>query len=371
MKITPATAVADTDTEVIKHIETPGDIPYYIRETATLKMLQLAKVPGIVPNTIKEDGIHMAKYDGDLCDYPPQNLEDVYHIAYQIIKVMANMLQLDVVHRDIKPENILVKSNDYDHVVLCDFGLARYFSESEYPEQMTDEVQTIGYRSPELIFSHLYPTCYQTLDVWSLGVTLLNLLPEQFKLEHPPVPTSDDIEEYHQMYVDYGFSLDAIDKCVAQGLDVEFINLLASMLTVDPNNRPDPFELVLNPFFDRYSGKEICLIDPLPFIQKRVDQALGSCATPATTTTATATAEDDMLFENQESYYLYQLMKLKVPQGTDMNILHDLCVSVFDTGTVPLDKKALKLLHELDYDLLYPVNHQDLRNGLDKLFKSV
>ncbi len=44
--------------------------------------------------------------------------------AYQLIRSLLYLNNLDVVHRDIKPQNILVDDQKWK-LILCDFGCAK------------------------------------------------------------------------------------------------------------------------------------------------------------------------------------------------------------------------------------------------------
>jgi len=97
-----------------------------------------------------------------------------------------------IMHRDLKPANILV--NLACTVKICDFGLARTFTEAVVPENMdhaefdnvcdipqgskmkrvlTKHVVTRWYRAPELIC--LMDNYTESVDVWSLGCILAEL----------------------------------------------------------------------------------------------------------------------------------------------------------------------------------------------------
>ena len=56
-----------------------------------------------------------------------------------------------ILHRDLKPANVLI--GDDGLLKLADFGFARSHSS---PREMTNEVVTLAYRSPELLFGARY-----------------------------------------------------------------------------------------------------------------------------------------------------------------------------------------------------------------------
>jgi mitogen-activated protein kinase kinase 3 len=96
--------------------------------------------------------------------------------------------QLKVMHRDVKPSNILASTDG--SVKLCDFGISAYLVDSiartrdagtsyylaperieEDPTAMTDSLGTVG----------ASPSSYTVrADVWSLGITLLELAEGRF-----------------------------------------------------------------------------------------------------------------------------------------------------------------------------------------------
>ena len=70
-----------------------------------------------------------------------------------------------VIHRDLKPSNILLAGDNFEHIKIADFGLARAFSIPIKP--YTKNVVTQYYRSPELLFElNEYAT---PVDMWSVG----------------------------------------------------------------------------------------------------------------------------------------------------------------------------------------------------------
>lgn len=105
-----------------------------------------------------------------------QNLTDSHFqsFVYQILCGLKYIHSADVLHRDLKPGNLLVNADC--ELKICDFGLARGFSEN--PEQnagfMTEYVATRWYRAPEIMLSFTNYT--KAIDIWSVGCILAELL---------------------------------------------------------------------------------------------------------------------------------------------------------------------------------------------------
>jgi len=52
-------------------------------------------------------------------------ISDIRKIMKSLLEGVAELNKIGVMHRDIKPANLLLKNeNDFNEVVLCDFGLA-------------------------------------------------------------------------------------------------------------------------------------------------------------------------------------------------------------------------------------------------------
>lgn len=105
-----------------------------------------------------------------------QPLTDSHYqlFIYQILCGLKYIHLADVLHRDLKPGNLLVNADC--ELKICDFGLARGFSEN--PEQnagfMTEYVATRWYRAPEIML--LFTNYTKAIDIWSVGCILAELL---------------------------------------------------------------------------------------------------------------------------------------------------------------------------------------------------
>lgn len=392
------------DDHVLKRPQCRSQFPYFIREMATLRLLGKANAPYVVHLLgVEDDGtLRLERYDGDLYDVEQSALStenDVVKAVYRILVAMTNLQRLHLSHRDIKPENVL-SSKCGDRTALCDFGLCRYYSDMQLPAQCTPSVQTAIYRSPELLFASLNEDEDTTqvdigrvnpsnLDVWSLGLTALRLL----NLDDFMPPHIDEgeltLEELYGIYQQnyegdecelriYALSCPDISEFMA-----DFLLVVADMLTINSDYRPDPQTLLNNSIFDEYRSNDD-IIDADSFNEKRV-QYLQSIIPETEEDVSMRRSLTDIAhyhFNNTEcvrlaACILYLLkdrgqLNLGLERDELTELVIALAAAIFDTDVVDMSRsKASKVLKALDYDLLQPVNHPAVSQRLTKLFSTV
>ena len=100
----------------------------------------------------------------------PFTIPEVKCLMTQLLGGVSYLHDNWVLHRDLKTSNVLV--NNKGELKICDFGLARQYSDPLRP--YTHMVVTLWYRAPELLLGQrLYST---GVDVWSLGCIMGELL---------------------------------------------------------------------------------------------------------------------------------------------------------------------------------------------------
>ncbi|XP_075495721.1 mitogen-activated protein kinase homolog NTF4-like [Primulina tabacum] len=91
------------------------------------------------------------------------------YFLYQILRGLKYIHSAKVLHRDMKPSNLILNRNC--DLKICDFGLARVTSETEF---MTEYVVTRWYRAPELLLKSRGYTA--AIDVWSVGCIFMEMM---------------------------------------------------------------------------------------------------------------------------------------------------------------------------------------------------
>lgn len=185
------------------------------------------------------------------------------HIASCICRALLDAHPQGIVHRDIKPDNILLATLDHDldwktsadafwefKVKLADFGIARSVDQSE-SLAMTQAGVMLGtprYISPEQCKGKGDVT--PAADVYSLGITLFELLTGQTPFEAP-----DAIK----MIAKHCFETPPRIRSINPKLSPEIENLVARMIAKEPSDRFDDAAELLEDIESMQTGEAIRL----------------------------------------------------------------------------------------------------------------
>jgi serine/threonine-protein kinase len=123
----------------------------------------------------------------------PLPVEEAIGYVLQACAALAEAHALGIVHRDIKPANLFVVTRPDDSILIkvIDFGISKILSlEPEADAELTETLEPRGsplFMSPEQLTGSR--DIDARTDIWSLGVTLYNLLTGSF-----PFPASSLVE---------------------------------------------------------------------------------------------------------------------------------------------------------------------------------
>lgn len=193
-----------------------------------------------------------------------QKLTDRHYqfFVYQMLRGLKYIHSAGVIHRDLKPENILINGADCN-LKITDFGLARGVYKEDNLD-LTEYVVTRWYRAPEVMCSAKQYD--EKVDVWSVGCIFAELL-----IKKPIFPGGNHIEQLKIIFAILGTpeadSLDWIKTPEAKhwvermqpsrgrnlskifhNASSEALDLLISMLQLDPNKRISVVDALAHPY---------------------------------------------------------------------------------------------------------------------------
>ncbi|KAK6822575.1 cyclin-dependent kinase G-1 [Apiospora arundinis] len=173
-----------------------------------------------------------------------------------------------ILHRDLKTSNLLL--NNRGQLKIADFGMARYVGDPA-PPKLTQLVVTLWYRSPELL---LGATTYDSsVDMWSVGCIFGELLAREPLLqgrnevdalskifELCGVPTEETWPGFRRLPNARSLRLPSSSNAPAAItgsmirakfplLTAAGSQLLNSLLSLDPRNRPSAADMLRHEYF--------------------------------------------------------------------------------------------------------------------------
>ncbi|EED18531.1 protein kinase (NpkA), putative [Talaromyces stipitatus ATCC 10500] len=174
-----------------------------------------------------------------------------------------------ILHRDLKTSNLLL--NNRGEIKLADFGMARYFGDPK-PAHLTQLVVTLWYRSPELLLgAERYGA---EIDMWSVGCIFGELLRKEplftgknevdqlakiFAITGPPtqqswptfrsLPNAKSLRLPPSSSSSNGSATPLLPRSQFPYLTNAGLNLLSSLLALNPSSRPTAAECLRHAYF--------------------------------------------------------------------------------------------------------------------------
>ncbi|OBZ87334.1 Dual specificity protein kinase FUZ7 [Choanephora cucurbitarum] len=188
----------------------------------------------------------------------PFPLDVLKKVAYAIVDGLIYLYdEHRIIHRDLKPSNVLV--NSQGQIKLCDFGVSGQLINS-----VADTfVGTSSYMSPERIMGSPYSV---KSDVWSLGITLMELALGRFPF--PPEGTPLSIFELLQHIVHEPVPEFPPNKEYPSDLT----DFVALCLTKDIQVRATPNDLMNHPYLVSAATEKVDLIKWATSITKKQEE---------------------------------------------------------------------------------------------------
>jgi serine/threonine protein kinase len=152
--------------------------------------------------------------------------EQIINTIYQLLLALNCVHRNNIIHRDIKPENIyltsddILKLGDFHLAIKCDDNIKKHYHQC---------VGTPYYVAPEIWKKEKYN---YKVDVWSLGILIYELM-----ALHLPF-FSHEINELENLILNGKYEY--LPECYSD----ELVNLVDSMINVDPDHRPDIIDIM-------------------------------------------------------------------------------------------------------------------------------
>ena len=170
--------------------------------------------------------------------------------------------KLKIMHRDVKPSNILLDKKGA--IKLCDFGISGQLVDSI---AKTRDAGCRPYMAPERIDPQRAKGYDVRSDVWSLGITLIELATGKF-----PYPKWNSVFEQLTQVV-HGDPPQLTNDNNRNSFTIDFINFVNLCLMKDESVRPKYTKLLEHSFIKRSADENV---DVASFVTSILDRMQGN-----------------------------------------------------------------------------------------------
>lgn len=197
-------------------------------------------------------------------------------ILREILCALSYLHNQGHIHRDIKAGNILLDSDGT--VKLADFGVSASIYESSSclsfsPSSFLNELAGTPYwMAPEVIHSRV--GYGMKADIWSFGITALELAHGRPPLSHLPISKSFMMRITNRLSLE-----DAHDQKNAKKkkFSKAFKDMVSACLSHDPSKRPSADKLLRHPFFRNRKSSDYLVknvLQVVPPVEKRSNEKI-------------------------------------------------------------------------------------------------
>lgn len=220
-----------TNTRVaVKEFVTVSIYPF-LRELATYAVLD-SSFPSCKGYSINPYRIIVDLYDNTIKNRNLKTYDDIMNVFKQLLTQVHYLHSRGFAHRDIKSANIVYKDNK---VTLIDFGSTRRMVRLPEINSATTEVTTVWWSAPELYEAKKGSWKYsQAIDIWSLGMTFIELLGIQLPSAMPNATMESCYNALKEFYKKYD---DEVNNSDEYKLKMEEILKSCHIQTYDPEKQ--------------------------------------------------------------------------------------------------------------------------------------
>ncbi|KAK7603785.1 hypothetical protein V9T40_003784 [Parthenolecanium corni] len=166
--------------------------------------------------------------------------------------------KLKIIHRDVKPSNILL--DRAGNIKLCDFGISGQLVNSI---ARTRDAGCQPYMAPERIDPNRGKEYDVRSDVWSLGITLIEIATGRF-----PYPKWNSVFEQLHQVVEGDPPRLSPDCENGNRFSPEFVDFVNTCLIKEEHRRPKYNKLLQHPFIQKHAESEL---DPLSYFNDKLN----------------------------------------------------------------------------------------------------
>ncbi|KAK3303076.1 uncharacterized protein B0T15DRAFT_262743 [Chaetomium strumarium] len=282
--------IASQETRLLRESDDhPNVIRYYAQqERAAFLYIALELCQASLADIVQKPHYHRELAQAGQRDMPG--------VLYQIANGLSHLHSLRIVHRDLKPQNILVNmgKDGRPRILVSDFGLCKKLEggQSSFGATTAHAAGTTGWRAPELLIDDDAPgsntmtftdpgssvhsasgsavvegpgphhrRVTRAIDIFSLGLVFYYVLSEG---EHPFDCGDRFMREVNIRKGNY--TLDRLDSLGDFAFEAR--DLIKSMLSAKPRERPTAVEVMAHPFFWSYKRRLNFLCDVSDHFEK-------------------------------------------------------------------------------------------------------